>query len=88
MISENSHWTKDRWEKEKQNTLNCLTETNNFIETNKNIGSESIDTSTIKGLNEAQNKIKILEKLQIKKDYVLKLQQRVKDIDEKISSFN
>lgn len=88
MISENPHWTKERWEQEKQNTINCLNETSQFIEENKNIGSESIDTTTVDGFNEATKKTKILEKVKIKEDYLLKLQSRLKDIDEKILSFN
>lgn len=88
MISENPHWTKERWEQEKQNTINCLNETSQFIEENKNIGSETIDTTTVEGFNEVQKKTQILEKLQMKKDYVLQLQSRLNDIDEKILSLN
>lgn len=86
MINENPHWSKEKWIVEKDNSIRCLEETKKFIEDNKDIGNQEINTSTLNDFSNAIEQKKILDKLESKKEYVLKLEQKISNIDEILNS--
>ena len=81
---ENSHWTKERWEKEKENVKRCLVETEIFVNENKEIGKKKVKLSTVEDFKDAIDKKQKLDKLETKTEYLTFLKARLEEIDLKI----
>jgi len=81
---ENSHWTKERWEKEKENVKRCLVETEIFVNETKEIGKQKVKLSTMDDFKEMLDKKKKLDKLGPKTEYLTFLKARLEEIDLKI----
>lgn len=78
---ENSHWTKERWEQEKENVSKCLEETKLFVITNNSISEENIEIKTLEDFSRATKLKETLDKLETKKNYIVFLENRLEKIN-------
>ena len=81
IISKNPHWTREMWEREREGTMRCITETENLLKEVEDNKMKKPKLDTLEDFSKMMDLKKKLEKVENKKIYLTNLKKKLEQID-------